>query len=30
VCPAWEGDQVFSDRIRAVEEWIRGGGLDGV
>jgi len=22
VCPAWEGDQVFSDRIRAVDEWI--------
>jgi histidine ammonia-lyase len=30
VCPAWEGDQVFSDRIRAVEEWIKGGGLDGI
>lgn len=30
VCPAWEGDQVFSDRIRAVDEWIKGGGLDGV
>ncbi len=30
ICPAWEGDQVFSDRIRAVDEWIGGGGLDGI
>jgi histidine ammonia-lyase len=30
VCPAWEGDQVFSDRIRAVEEWVGAGGLDGI
>ena len=29
-CPAWEGDQVFSDRIRAVDEWIAAGGLDGI
>jgi histidine ammonia-lyase len=28
VCPAWEGDQVFSTRIRAVDEWIGGGGLE--
>jgi histidine ammonia-lyase len=28
LCPAWEGDQVFSDRIRAVEEWIAGGGCE--
>ena len=27
-CPAWEGDQVLSDKIRAVDEWIAGGGLD--
>jgi histidine ammonia-lyase len=30
VCPAWEGDQVFSHRIRAVDEWIASGGLDAV
>jgi histidine ammonia-lyase len=30
VCPAWEGDQVFSHRIRAVDEWLAIGGLDGV
>jgi histidine ammonia-lyase len=30
VCPAWDGDQVFSDRIRAMDEWIGAGGLDGV
>jgi len=30
VCPAWEGDQIFSDRIRAVDEWIAIGGLDGI
>jgi histidine ammonia-lyase len=30
VCPAWDGDQVFSDRIRAVDDWIAGGGLDGI
>lgn len=28
ICPAWEGDQAFSDRIRAVDEWIGTGGLD--
>jgi histidine ammonia-lyase len=28
ICPAWEGDQTFADRIRAVEEWIGAGGLD--
>jgi histidine ammonia-lyase len=30
VCPAWEGDQTFSGRIRAVEEWLSGGGLEGI
>ena len=30
VCPAWEGDQVFSERIRSVDEWIGGGGLEGI
>ncbi len=30
VCPAWEGDQVFSHRIRAVDEWLAGGGLEGL
>jgi histidine ammonia-lyase len=29
-CPAWEGDQTLSDKIRAVDEWIAAGGLDGV
>ncbi|MBZ5605628.1 MAG: aromatic amino acid lyase, partial [Acidobacteriia bacterium] len=29
-CPAWEGDQTLSDRILAVDEWIRSGALDGV
>jgi histidine ammonia-lyase len=29
-CPAWEGDQVFSDRIRAVDRWIGAGGLEGL
>ena len=28
VCPAWEGDQTLSDRIRTVDEWIATGGLD--
>jgi histidine ammonia-lyase len=27
VVPSWEGDQVFSDRIRLVDEWIAAGGL---
>jgi len=27
-CPAWEGDQTLSDKIRAVDEWIAGGELD--
>src|SRR5580658_5092658 len=27
VVPAWEGDQVFSERIRLVDEWIARGGL---
>lgn len=27
VVPWWEGDQVFSERIQAVGEWIEGGGL---
>ncbi len=27
VVPAWEGDQVFSERIRQVDEWIAIGGL---
>jgi histidine ammonia-lyase len=30
VCPAWEGDQTLSDKIRVVDEWIAGGKLDGV
>jgi histidine ammonia-lyase len=30
VCPAWEGDQVFSDRIRMVDQWIANGGFDGI
>ena len=30
VCPAWEGDQPFAHRIRAVDDWIAGGGLDGI
>jgi len=30
VCPAWEGDQVFSGRICAVDDWIAGGGVDGI
>jgi histidine ammonia-lyase len=30
VCPAWDGDQMFSDRIRMVDEWIAGGGLDAI
>jgi histidine ammonia-lyase len=30
VCPAWEGDQVFSHRIRPVDEWLARGGLDNV
>ena len=28
VCPAWEGDQTFSGRIQAVDQWIAAGGLD--
>ncbi|HEV8147959.1 MAG TPA: histidine ammonia-lyase [Bryobacteraceae bacterium] len=28
VCPAWEGDQVFSHRIRAVDDWLSTGGLE--
>jgi histidine ammonia-lyase len=27
VVPAWEGDQVFSEKIRLVDEWIAAGGL---
>ena len=30
VCPPWEGDQIFSDQIRAAQEWIGGGGFEGV
>jgi histidine ammonia-lyase len=30
VCPAWDGDQVFSERILAVDRWIREGALDRV
>jgi histidine ammonia-lyase len=30
VCPAWEGDQVFSGRIRTVDDWLAMGGLDGI
>jgi histidine ammonia-lyase len=29
VCPAWEGDQIFSGRISAVDQWIASGGLEG-
>ncbi len=29
-CPAWEGDQTLSDKIRSVDKWISAGGLDGV
>jgi histidine ammonia-lyase len=29
VVPAWEGDQVFSERIRLVDEWLAAGGLFG-
>jgi histidine ammonia-lyase len=28
VCPAWEGDQIFSQRIADVDGWIAKGGLD--
>lgn len=28
VCPAWEGDQVFSHRLKAVDEWLASGGLE--
>ena len=28
VCPAWEGDQTLSDKIRAVDNWIATGGVD--
>ncbi len=30
VCPKWEGDQVFADKIRTVDDWIRDGGLEEV
>jgi len=30
ICPAWEGDQVLSDRISAVDRWIQSGALDSV
>jgi len=30
VCDPWEGDRTFSEQIHAAEEWIGGGGLDGV
>jgi histidine ammonia-lyase len=29
-CPAWEGDQTLSNRIQAVDDWIAGGGVEGV
>ena len=29
-CPKWEGDQILSHRIQAVDDWIAGGGLDTV
>jgi histidine ammonia-lyase len=29
-CPAWEGDQTLSNRIQAVDDWIAGGGAEGV
>jgi histidine ammonia-lyase len=30
VCPAWEGDQAFSEKIRATSNWIESGALDSV
>jgi histidine ammonia-lyase len=30
ICPAWDGDQPFSDRIGAVDQWIASGGIDGL
>jgi histidine ammonia-lyase len=30
ICPAWEGDQPFSERIEAVDQWMAAGGLDGL
>ena len=27
-CPAWEGDQTLSDKMRTMDEWIAAGGLD--
>jgi histidine ammonia-lyase len=30
VCPAWEGDQTFSDRIAAADSWILSGALDSI
>ncbi len=30
VCPVWEGDQILSDRIRIVDEWIGEGGFESV
>ena len=29
-CPKWEGDQVFSGKIQAVDDWIRDGGIEGI
>ncbi len=29
-CPAWEGDQILSHRIQAVDDWIAGGGAEGI
>ncbi len=29
-CPAWDGDQTLSDRIRAVDDWIASGALDSI
>ncbi len=30
ICPAWEGDQIFCDRLAAVEQWIQSGALDSI
>jgi histidine ammonia-lyase len=29
-CPAWQGDQMLSHRIQAVDDWILGGGLEAI
>lgn len=29
-CPKWEGDQVLSPRIQAVDDWMAGGGMEAI